>query len=66
MVGLRSVGGESVAEYFYQAFGILSFGLAALSVALAVPSAASAVLSTSGPPPDAAPPNGHEDEVHDQ
>lgn len=34
MVGLRSVGGESVAEYFYQAVGWMSFGLAALSIAV--------------------------------
>jgi uncharacterized protein with PIN domain len=32
MVSIRSVSGESVAEAFYQAFGIFSFGLAGVAL----------------------------------
>lgn len=34
LISLRSVGGNSVAEFFYQGVGWLSFGLAALTMAV--------------------------------
>lgn len=37
MSELRSVGGDSVAEYFYQAMGLFSYGMAGLCLILAVP-----------------------------
>lgn len=36
MIGLRSIGGDSVAEFFYHAVGWASFGLSAVSAALGV------------------------------
>lgn len=36
MQQLRSIGGDSVAEYFYQAMGVFSWGMAALSVAVGI------------------------------
>lgn len=41
MVELRSVGGGTVAEAFYNYFGIALFGVAALTIVIASPSRAS-------------------------
>jgi len=38
MSGIRSVSGDSINEAFYQAFGTLSYGLAALSIVIGLPS----------------------------
>lgn len=37
MRDLESVSGDSVAEFFYHAMGLFSYGMAALSVLLAIP-----------------------------
>ena len=37
MTGIRSISGDSIAEAFYQGVGVLSYGLALASVALAIP-----------------------------
>ena len=56
MSQLQSVGGQTVAEYFYQAMGMFSYGMAALCLVGSLPRGSSAVR-TSGASPVPTPPN---------
>lgn len=56
MIGLRSVAGDTVAEAFYNSFGVFSLGMSALSVAVG----AAMPRREDGAPPSTSPQRGSE------